>query len=70
MTNDTKDYGFLQHDQRTNGPFGTEHVQIRSIGAGEWEAWFEGRWRKVHILVRGLHIVYRGERIAIRIEGV
>jgi hypothetical protein len=70
MTNDTKDYGFLQHGQGTNGPFRTEQVQVRSIGAGEWQASFEGRWRKVHILVRGLYIIFHGERIAIQIDGV
>lgn len=66
----TNDYGHLYHRASDVGPFCTERVAIRHHGADRYEARFEGRWRKVHIQVGRLYIVYQGERITILIEGV
>lgn len=65
-----RDHGYLQHGQGTEGPFRTEKVWVRNQYADEWTAYFEGRWRKVHIQVKRTFIVYRGERITIQIDGV
>lgn len=65
-----QDIGYLQHGQGTSGPFRTESVPIRHLHADNWEARFEGRWRKVHIKVKSLHIIYQGKRIPIQIWGV
>lgn len=64
------DYGYLQHGTGTRGPFCTERVAIKHEYADRWLVRFEGRWRRVHIQLRRLYIVYRGERITIQIEGV
>lgn len=64
------DYGYLQHGHGTAGPFRTEHVPIRCEWGDRWQARFEGRWRRVHIRISGLFIIYRSERITILIEGV
>ncbi len=66
----TNDRGYLQHGHGTAGPFRTESVPIRNEWGDRWQARFEGRWRRVHIRISGLFIVYRGERIRIEIEGV
>lgn len=66
----SRDYGYLQHGQGTDGPFRTERVYVRNHYAAEWQAWFEGRWRKVHMQVNRTFITYRGERITIQIDGV
>lgn len=63
------DYGYLQHGSG-RGPFRTERVSVRHLYLDNWEARFEGRWRKVHVQVGRLFIVYFGQRIAIQIEGV
>jgi hypothetical protein len=66
-------YGYLQHGAGTSGPFRTERVSIKPADwprTGEWLARFEGKWRLVHVKVRRLFIVYRGERVTIQIEGV
>lgn len=68
--NSAPDYGYLQHGKGTNGPFRTERVTLRHCGADNWAARFEGAWRKVHIQVNRLYIVYRGEKITIQIEGL
>lgn len=68
-----KDIGYLQHGEGTNGPFRTESVRFKECGwprTGQWLARFEGRWRKVHVRLNRLYIVYQGERITIQIEGV
>lgn len=64
-----KDLGYLQHGTG-RGPFRTEAVPVRMEHPFDWFAWFEGRWRKVHVQVRRTYIVYHGERITIQIEGV
>jgi hypothetical protein len=68
--NNSPDYGYLQHGHGTAGPFRTERVTVRNEYADRWQDLFEGRWRRVHIRVGGLFIVYRGQRIAIQIERV
>lgn len=64
------DYGYLQHGSGTQGPFCTERVRVKHEASGIWHAWYEGRWRLVHVQLRRLYIVHRGERITILIEGV
>ena len=66
----TNDRGYLQHGHGTAGPFRTESVPIRNEWGDRWQARFEGRWRRVHIRISGLFIIYRSERITILIEGV
>ena len=61
--------GYLQHGTAPD-PFRTEAVTIKHEYADRWLARFEGRWRRVHVQVKGLFIIYRGERIAIQIEGL
>lgn len=70
MSNNEKDYGFLQHGQGTKGPFRTERVSLKHVPPDNWFARFEGRWRKVRMSTSRLWIVYRGEKITIQIEGV
>ena len=64
------DIGYLHHGTGTAGPFRTESVKVKHEYADRWLAWFEGRWRRVHIRVHRTFIVYQGERITIQIEGV
>lgn len=64
------DYGYLQHGRGTKGPFRTERVHVKNEYADRWLAFFEGRWRRVHIQVNRTYIVFRGERITILIDGV
>ena len=64
-----KDVGYLQHGQAP-GPFRTQSVPIRHTAPDIWHARYEGRWRLVHFQLKRLFIVYRGQRITIKIEGV
>ena len=64
-----RDIGYLQHGQAP-GPCRIESVQIRHTPPDVYHAWFEGHWRLVHVQVKRLFIVYRGQRITIQIEGV
>lgn len=63
------DIGYLHHGEGTHGPFRTESVRVVVI-FDRWFAWFEGRWRRVHIQVRRPYIVYQGQKITIQIDGV
>jgi hypothetical protein len=63
------DYGYLQHGQQP-GPFRTEKVRVKHEYADRWLAWFEGKWRRVHIQVHRTYIVFQGEKITIQIDGV
>ena len=63
------DFGYLQHG-KAPGPMRTERVRIKNEFGDRWLALFEGKWRRVHIQVRRLFIVYQGEKITIQIEGV
>ena len=65
-----RDIGYLQHGDGTRGPFRTESIPVRNEFADRWLAFFEGRWRRVHIQVNRTFIVHRGERITIQIDGV
>jgi Rps23 Pro-64 3,4-dihydroxylase Tpa1-like proline 4-hydroxylase len=60
--------GYLQHGVKS-GPFATEAVTIRHLFADNWQAYYDGQWRKVHIQVKRTYIVHNGERITIKIEG-
>lgn len=64
------DFGFLQHGTGTRGPFRTERVTVKNEYLDRWLAFYESKWRRVHIQVNRTFIVYRGERITIQIEGV
>lgn len=64
------DYGYLQHGEGTNGPFRTERVTIKNEYGDRWLAWFEGKWRRVHLQVKRTFIVFQGEKITIQIWGV
>ena len=66
----TKDFGYLQHGAGTSGPSRTERVTVKNEYGDRWLAHFEGMWRRVHIQVKRTFIVFQGERITIRIEGV
>lgn len=62
--------GYLQHGRGTVGPFRTEAIRVKHEYADRWLAHFDGRWRRVHIQVNRMFIVYRGGRITVKIEGV
>lgn len=62
--------GYLMHKASESGPFLTERVTIRHLFADNWQAYYDGRWRKVHIQVGRTYIVDRGNKITIKIEGV
>lgn len=69
MCKDNNDYGYLQHST-AGKPMRTERVHIKNEYADRWLAFYEGKWRRVHIQVNRLYIVYAGERITIQIDGV
>jgi hypothetical protein len=64
------DIGYMQHGQGTDGPYRTERVSVKHEYGDRWLAWYEGKWRRVHIQFKRLYIVYRGERITVQIEGL
>jgi hypothetical protein len=66
----TNDIGYLQHGTGTAGPFRAESVRVKHEYADKWLAFFEGKWRRVHIQVRRTYIVFHGEKITIQIDGV
>ena len=66
----SKEFGYLQHGADTKGPFRTERVLVKNEYSDKWLAFFEFKWRRVHIKLRRTFIVYQGERITIQIEGV
>ena len=61
--------GYLQHGQ-AGQPMRTESVCVRHTMPDIYHAHYEGRWRKVHVQINRLSIVYMGKRIPIVIEGV
>lgn len=63
------DKGYLQHGEGS-GPFITQEVSVKHMHADVYMAHYEGRWRKVHIQVKRTFIVYNGEKITIKVEGV
>ena len=63
------DYGYLQHGLGA-GPFRTERVSVKNEYADRWLAFYEGKWRRVYIQIKRLYIVFQGEKITLRIEGV
>lgn len=62
--------GYLQHGSAENPPMRTESVTVKHEYAGRWLAFYEGKWRRVHIQVKRCYIVYMGKKITIKIEGV
>lgn len=65
-----QDVGYLQLGQGIRGPFQTYKVTVKNTRLDNWFAYFESRWRRVHIQVNRLYILYKGEKITILIEGV
>lgn len=66
------DIGYLQHGHN-HGPFMTQAVSVKQDvwpNADKWLALYESKWRRVHVQVNRLYIVYNGEKITIQIEGV
>lgn len=64
--------GYLQFGTAP-GPFRTQGVNVKQDvwpNADKWLALYEGKWRRVHVQVKRLYIVYAGERITIQIEGL
>jgi hypothetical protein len=61
--------GYL-HFGSSPGPMRTQSVPVKHNGLAQYQALYEGRWRKVYIQVRRTFIAYMGERITIQIEGV
>jgi hypothetical protein len=64
------DQGYLQHGEGTSGPFRTEAIAVINEYGDRWLAHYEGKWRRVHIQIKRLYIVYLGEKITIQISGV
>lgn len=62
-------FGYLQHG-KAGEPMRTEKVIVKNTYADNWYASYCGKWRKVHIQVNRLYIVYMGDKITIQIEGV
>ena len=68
----TTDTGYLQHGDG-EGPFRTEGVPVKQDlwpMVGKWQAFYEGKWRRVHVQVNRTFIKYNGEKITISIVGV
>lgn len=63
------DYGYLQFSD-PDGMTRHKLILVKNEYADRWLAWFEGKWRRVHIQVHRLFIVCNTNRITIRIEGV
>ena len=64
------DIGYLHHGHGTEGPFLTHSVKVKNEYGSKWLAWFEGKWRRVHIQLKRTYIVFNGQKITIQIEGV
>jgi hypothetical protein len=64
------DIGYLHHGHGTKGPFRTESVRVKNEYGSKWLAFFEGKWRRVHIQLKKTFIIYNGSKIVIQIEGV
>lgn len=60
---------YLQHG-KAPGPCRTELVHVKNEYGGNWLAFFEGKWRKVHVQAKRTFIVYMGQKITIQIKGV
>lgn len=65
-----REHAYLQHGQGTNGPFLTEHAPMKFEAPDNYYVRFDGRWRKVHMNLKSLWIMYRGKRINVLIEGI
>lgn len=66
---DLKEFGYLQHGTAT-GPLRTEIVAIKNEHGDRWLAFFEGKWRRVHVQVNRTYITFGSKKITIQIEGV
>jgi hypothetical protein len=64
------DYGYLHHNTPPGALAHIEQVPVRWEYSDRYLARYEGRWRRIHIQVRRLYIVYKGERITIMVEGL
>ena len=63
------DFGYMQHGQ-AGSPMRTERVKVKCEHSDRWLAFFEGKWRRVYIQLNSTHIIVRGTKITVLIEGV
>ena len=57
--------GYLQHGAG-RGPFRTESVKVKHEYADNYKAFYEGKWRKLHIQVKRCYIMFQGEKSQFR----
>jgi hypothetical protein len=60
--------GYLQHGSGS-GPFRTEAVSVKHECLDQYYVYYECRWRKLHLSMKGHYIVYRGQKIKCQVEG-
>jgi hypothetical protein len=58
------DVGYLQHGTAP-APCRTESVSIRHEYRDLYQAWYEGRWRRIYDTGTRYYIIYRGEKITL-----
>lgn len=63
------DIGYLQHGDKATC-MRTESVSVKHLYADNYQVFYEGKWRKVHIQVNRLYIVYRGNKITLTYHGL
>ena len=64
------DSGGYLHFGTDRGPFLTIGVPTKHEGADRWLAFWEGRWRRIHIQVRRLYVIVNGERVTFTMDGL
>lgn len=45
-------------------------IPVKNEHSDRWLAFFEGKWRRVNILVSKTYINYRGYKLTIKIDGL
>jgi len=65
----TTDIGTL-HIPLNSNMIQLKEVQIKHICLDRWEAYYEGKWRMVHITEKRTYIKHRDTKLTIEIEGV
>lgn len=64
-----QDIGYLQHGKQGEA-MREQSVPVRNEYADKWQAFYEGKWRRVFITARRTFIKAYGEKITINIWGV
>ena len=62
-------FGYLQHGEAGTA-MRTERVPVRCEHSDKWQAYYEGKWRRVYISVKALFVRHKNAKIKIIIEGV